>query len=980
MRIFLSWRGLAGAAVLAASAMACDSNDDSIPDLTPPPPEQTTPPTIADLTTGETKSVVGLSSNVEVVIDRRGAPHIYAQNLRDAFRANGYLMARDRFPQMEFIRRSVTGTLTEVLAPVAGPNATLQQDQDALFFGFKRIAAQVYDTLDANDPVRVAVDNYTAGVNDYIDEIQAELARGAEADLSAYIPRGTELFRAVLLSPFFRDWEPSDVMAIARYQTFVLSFAQDDLDRSLAELAASANFPSPQQGIATFLDMIAYAPGRDVVTTDAGGPGPAVAYPARTAPRPVSYNASAVSTSQAARLKTWSKQITRLANIVGGEGRGSNNWVVSGEHTASGAPILANDPHLSLTSPAVWYYVHITARDENVDTEGVGFAGLPSIVLGFNRDLAWGATVTNFDVVDFYQFANTSVDGDGVMTITTAEAQQIAVQPIVEHINIPSSSGGLVVAPVNIYTSGDGNPYGQVAMTYTNPSTGLITYDGAGVPQAYYNPIGVKTINTDPSNELGFFIRLLTSRSVADARNAQSTYFRAGSQNFVFISSAGDIAWQTYSRMPIRPAAARNWNGQTAPNTSAADSFCPTFVFPSASAYTWTGDVVSTDMPSLLNPAKGWIATANQDSIGVNRDGNPCNDGIYVGGDYDPGYREYRIAERLTRLVARGDITVADMQRLQAETKSSLGESTRAAILTSLEHATAGGGGYTLDETRDLVDARTRLQAWSLETPSALDATSSSVIADSIATTIYNVGITRVIALAFGDEASRLGARPPAAQLLDRALAAGTVTESTNGSLGMLTYNAELGDTFLWDNLDTPGVETRDDIIAQAFIDAYAALRSRLGPDVNSWTWGRLHTVRFNALIPVAALDAQSIPSPSDYRFGNGFPRHGDWGAVDVGNFNLWNAADDTRTIGLRDFMWNNGASQRLVVEMLPEGPVAYNAIPGGQSQDPDSNHHADEAMLWTNNEAPKMNYTEGDVASNAELKIVFTPGAAATP
>lgn len=976
MRGINSWYAICAAAVLSVSAIACDDDDTLELDARPSDETPAAPvPTIDDLTTGETKAVAGLSATVDVVYDNRGAPHIYAQNLRDAFRANGYVMARDRFPQMEFIRRSVTGTLTEVLAPVAGPNATLQQDQDALFFGFRRIGQQVYDTLPEGDIVKVAVDNYVAGVNDYIAEIRLELAKGAEADLSGFIPAGAGIFRAVLVSPFFRDWEPADVMAIARYQTFVLSFADDDVQRSLAEARAAAAFPTPEQGMATFLDMISHAPGRDVVTTDQGAPGLPVAYPARTAPKPVAYSAQTAAISGNG-MRAWVKSVTRLAEMVGGDDRGSNNWVVAGEHTASGSPIMSNDPHLSLSSPAIWYYMHIKTRDEGVDTSGVAFAGLPSIVLGYNRNLAWGATVTNFDVVDFYQFAAQPTESNGEMTLQTVDGQTITATAIEEQIRIPQTGGGLVVAPVRIYPSGPDNKFGQIAMSYSNPISGAIDFN-AGVPVAHYQQVGVKTINTDPSNELGFFLRLLQANTIADAREAQATYFQAGSQNFVFVSSAGDIAWQTYSRMPIRPEAARNWDGLTPPNTNAPNAFCPTFVFPAADAFAWTGNVNSADMPSLLNPEKGWIATANQDSIGVTRDNNPCNDGIYVGGDYDPGYREYRIAQRLTDLTNRGNITVQDMQTLQAASRSSLGESMREPIMRSLARA-AVAGGLTVEQTADLVDARDRLAVWNLETPTGVGTTDQSVIANSVATTIFNVGITRIIALAFGDEATLLGARPPAAQLLDRVLAAGTVTETSDGSMGLLTYNATLKDSILWDDVSTTGtVETRDQIIARAFIDAYAALRSRLGPDKNTWTWGQLHRVILRALLPITGPDVQSIPAATDLVNSLGFPRHADWGAVDVGNFDLWNAMNSTTTIDISDFAWGSGASQRLVVEMLPEGPVAYNALPGGQSQDPSSPHHADEAALWTANEAPRLNYTDAEVATNAELKMQLTPAAA---
>ncbi len=973
------WRVVVCSALIGVSAIACGDEDDNLgEDFNPypkEPVEEPTVPTIDELPAAETLSA-GMSANVNVVIDRRGMPHIYAANLQDALRAQGYIMARDRFPQMEFIRRAVTGTLTEAVSPVAGTSLTLEDDIQARFFGFKRVATQVYDGLDDNDVVKTSVDAFTAGVNEWIDEILAEKAKGASASFTRFVPRGAGLFNAIIASPFFGHWEPTDVMAIARYQTFVLSFDQADADRSRALQGIGAgsfgpSAPEQQLGFAALFDMAAHAPSRDVYTTDAGGPAELSVHPARGIPAPALTVASgspspmkAGHPAAASAAARFGQHARHLARLLGDVDRGSNNWVVSGAHTASGAPILANDPHLSLTSPGVWYYTHITAAAEGIDAEGVAFAGLPSVVLGFTKDLAWGATVTNFDVVDFYALDSApTIDGGGVMTVETLAGEVTVGPSAVETIRVgPAAPAGNVTVP--IYTVGN---FGQVVFEGTTPQ-----------------PVTVRTINFDASNELGFFLRLLTARTITDARAAQATYFEAGSQNFVMIAKNGDIAWQTYSRVPARPDVATSWPGSPAtPNdpSSPATTGCPTFVLPSVAAFTWTGDLEPTSLPSLLNPAKGWIATANQDSIGVNRDGNPCNDSVYLGGDYDPGHRQYRIAERLDALVTRGDITVADMQALQGESKSSLGETLRGPLVAVLDDIIADTD--DVDLAADLGEVRGRLVAWSLATPAGVDSTDPAVIADSVATTIFNAWITRIIAMGFGDEAARLGVRPPAAALLERA-----ITCSATDDKGLLTFNDGLGSTILWDDIDTAGtLETREDILLQSLLDAVQSLVSRFGENRSLWVWGKLHTVKFRALIPPTSLDVQSIPAADDPRYANGFPRHSDWGAVDVGNYDLWNAYEATGasppgdpvdvkdSIDVRDFAYGgSGPSQRLVVEMLPEGPKAYNALPGGQSMYPDSKHHRDEAALWQKNQAPQLNFTPEEVAANAERKIVLTP------
>jgi penicillin G amidase len=156
----------------------------------------------------------------------------------------------------------------------------------------------------------------------------------------------------------------------------------------------------------------------------------------------------------------------------------------------------------------------------------------------------------------------------------------------------------------------------------------------------------------------------------------------------------------------------------------------------------------------------------------------------------------------------------------------------------------------------------------------------------------------------------------------------------------------------------------KDEIVGRGFLDALAFLRGKLGADPEQWRWGRLHAVRFESLLPFC--DPLSIPPPGDPDYPDGFPRHGDFGAIDVGNFSMW--APST-------FSFDSGPSQRLVVEMLPSGPKAYNALPGGAAMDPRSAHHDDEARhYWNRNEQPPIFFVETDVVKNAEARLRFVP------
>jgi penicillin amidase len=183
----------------------------------------------------------------------------------------------------------------------------------------------------------------------------------------------------------------------------------------------------------------------------------------------------------------------------------------------------------------------------------------------------------------------------------------------------------------------------------------------------------------------------------------------------------------------------------------------------------------------------------------------------------------------------------------------------------------------------------------------------------------------------------------------------------------LATYDAQLGDTVLWDDLATPAVsETRDERIARGMLDALALLRTRLGDDPKEWQWGRLHTLKLESLVPsLTGESVVTIPKPGDTTFPDGFPRPGDNFGVDASNFGMWNP---------ESFAYTSGPVQRLVVEMTTDGPRVWNALPGGQHFDPESKHHADEAELWRRNKATPVYFTESDVNAHVETKLSFSP------
>jgi penicillin amidase len=903
------------------------------------------PATIDTLPHGESLQLAGLTGPVEVVYDDRGIPHIYGSTLHDVFMTQGYLMSRDRFAQMEFIRRNVVGRLSEALA---GADPTLPAtDEENLVAGYRRNGELVWQHLMAStDPVdvrtRELAQAFVDGVNAYIDATM-----GASPTENPAV-QGAEAFNFIALSPYYGHWRVEDIFSMARFQSASLSYdAGDDTGRSRVVAAIQATFggaTDPRRGI--YADLWSDFPARpDFVRsgfpndpTDTGMRAllPGFGQPASTLP---------MRTPRLSQLDAVQGFFDRMngrfmALGLGDEHRGSNNWLVAGSHTASGNPILANDPHLSLISPAIWWYCHLNTAhmhgEANLDVQGVAFAGLPGVVLGFNQHIAWGATTTGYDVTDAYLEEITLGTGGAPDTVTFTP---------------PGSSTPTQVAIVqDMQTFHVAGAADHTFVIERVPHHGIIVpgsrVDVPGMP-GHQTAISIRYTGDEPSNELGYFIGLATATSVADAQAAQQ-YFQVGSQNFIVIDQHS-IRWSTQSRIPQRDPRAMTF-GYSADGV--VTGYSPLFVLPGTGEYEWVGNLDGRYIPFDQDPARGWIGTANADNVGVTMDGNPCNDGHYLGGNFDLGWRVHRIHERLTALVARGNVTTDDMIHLQAETRSSSGETIRDPLVTILGNAATIDPTLTSAQLARLSDAHDRLMAWSLATPHGVGATDANEIADSIATTIFNVSITRILPLALNDELSAMHVGLGSAQGL-------RWLEWAMATPGMLVT----GDA-LWDDMTTAGTtETRDQIVVRGVLAALDYLDHRLGTDEMQWRWGRLHTVRFDSILPAGGM--LSIPPEGDATYPDGFPRHGDFGAVDVGNFGLF---------GTTDFSHGSGASQRLVVEMTPTGPLAFNALPGGQSIDPTVPHHADEAQHWIRNEQPALAFQEPDVVTHFERRIDVHP------
>ena len=331
-------------------------------------------------------------------------------------------------------------------------------------------------------------------------------------------------------------------------------------------------------------------------------------------------------------------------------------------------------------------------------------------------------------------------------------------------------------------------------------------------------------------------------------------------------------------------------------------------------------------------------------------------------------------------------MTLDDLAAIQGDVRSALGSRLAPRLVDALdraqeEHASPGKhpdlAGVVADPAYDPLTAgavRDLLAAWGAESDYAADAGIDLATNQPLdgaerearaaqATLVFNAWLVRVLRRTLGDELARTGRTALGREAEARAFL--RLVEADPQTLA--TYDATTKDSALWDDLDTPEVESRQERFVRALLDALAWLGENAGPDPAGWRWGAHHTVTFGALIPVfGKLD---IPPSDEPVFKQGFPRHGDNFAVDSSDFATAVALD-----GGLDFTYGHGPAQRFVVDMAPEGPKAWNALPGGAVWDHESPHFRDEAELWRKNETHAIPYTLDEVVAAFESRTVITP------
>ncbi|GAB4212267.1 MAG: penicillin acylase family protein [Roseiflexaceae bacterium] len=517
--------------------------------------------------------LAGLSGPVEVLRDASGIPHIRGASEEDALMGLGYVHAQDRLWQMEFQRRIGNGRLSEVLG-----TTTRQTDIFLRTLGPHRAAARAWST--ARPEERRAIEAYVRGINAFIST-----HHGRELPVE---------FTILGFEP--EPWRPEDVIVWIKMMSWNLGGNwSDELLR--AKLIAKIG---PDK--AAELLPAAAADDPLILPPDSASAGPG--------PQPVAAPAPPVGERTSAGLLAVDQAI-REGLGLGGHLIGSNNWVIGGARSASGKPILANDPHLGAQIPSIWYLAHLSGGA--IDAIGATLPGLPGIVIGHNGRIAWGVTNTGPDVQDLFI---ERINGD------TVEYQ--------------GRQEPLTVLTETLKVKGEPDTALRVRVTRHGPLISDAIKDSDQALAFRWTALD------DQDHTLAAFLAINRARNWQEFTAALSSY-HAPMQNFVYADVDGNIGYYAPGALPIRAKGdgrvpVPGWTGE----------------------YDWSGYVPFEQLPHSYNPEQGFIVSANNR---VAPDSYP----YLIGSSFAAPYRALRITELVK---AKPLNTLDDVAAMQADVRS----------------------------------------------------------------------------------------------------------------------------------------------------------------------------------------------------------------------------------------------------------------------------------------------------------------------
>jgi penicillin amidase len=555
-----------------------------------------------------TITVPGLAAEVEVLRDARGVPQVYADTPDDLFFAQGYVHAQDRFWEMDFRRHITSGRLSELFG-----KSQVETDTYLRTLGWRRVAEKELPLLDQT--TRRNLDAYTRGVNAWLADHSGATASLEYAVLGLQNPSYT-----------IEPWSPVDSVAWLKAMAWDLrGNMQEEIGRSLISAGVG------EVRTAQLYPPYPYLRHRPIVTQGAvvdgvwqqsASPGGGLA--ASVVPD--------VPEGALQALRATDDVSTTLGALLGpdGPGIGSNSWVVSGDRTSTGKPLLANDPHLAPMMPSIWYQMGLHCRTVSdacpYDVAGYTFSGLPGVVIGHNQTIAWGFTNLGPDVTDLYL---EKVDGDSYLVGTERK-------PLTTRREVIKVAGGEDVS-ITVRETEHGPLLSDASEQLRTVAADAPAGAGAPPPGDGYG-VALRWTALTPGRTMDAVDRLNRAQSWDQFRQA-AALFEVPAQNLVYADVNGTIGYQTPGRIPIRSG----YDGKYP-----AHGWDP--------AQTWTGFIPFEALPHVQNPDDGWVVTANQASV---YEAYP----YFLTDDWSYGARSQRIVDLVSLATAAGQKMTPDRMR-----------------------------------------------------------------------------------------------------------------------------------------------------------------------------------------------------------------------------------------------------------------------------------------------------------------------------
>ncbi|WP_031487709.1 penicillin acylase family protein [Streptomyces bicolor] len=867
-------------------------------------------------------SLEGLSGPVDVKRDDYGIPQIYASSDEDLFMAQGYVQAQDRFYEMDVRRHMTSGRLSEMFG-----KSQVGNDEFLRTLGWDRIAQEEYDkTLSAS--TKKYLQAYAKGVNAYLDgkdgkDISLEYA--ALGFANDYKPA---------------KWTPVDSVAWLKAMAWDLrGNMQDEIDRALMTSRLG-----PKE-IADLYPEYPYSRNRTIVQTGQYDEVTKTFQPAGSASTAGSSTGGSTSgaagTASSSGTSGLQSQLGGLQDVlddlptavgVNGNGIGSNSWVVGGKHTITGKPLLANDPHLSPALPSVWYQMGLHCRAVSgkcqYDVAGYTFAGMPGVIIGHNQNISWGMTNSGVDVTDLYL---EKLSGDGYLY----NGKTVPFATREETIDVAGGASKKII----VRETKDGMPLLSDRSSELVKVGKKASVDTAAPDRGDGYGIALRWTALDPGTSMDAVFAMNKAADWNDFR-AAAALFDVPSQNLIYADTKGHIGYTLPGKIPTR---ARGYDGSVpAPGWDSRSR--------------WTGYIDEDELPYEYDPARGYIVTANQAVVDKKYPYTLTTDWGY-------GARSQRITDLIqSKIDDGGKISTEDMRQMQLDNSSEI------ARLLVPQLLKIDISDKDVRHAQDVRDAQELLEGW--------DYTQD---ADSAAAAYFNSVWRNILKLAFGNKLPKELRVKGQCLWVDPVNTTGPADQTGEvrecGERDADQAQPDGGDRWfevvrsLMDDEDSdwwtttssgnrPGATNRDDLFKRAMIDARWELTAKLGKDIDTWSWGRLHRL---------FLKNQTLGTE-----GPGFLQYalnrGPWklsGGEATVNATGWNAA------GGYGVVWV--PSMRMVVNLGDLDKSKWINLTGASGHAYNA-HYTDQTDKWAEGELLDWSFSDAAVDESTQDTLVLRP------